>query len=133
MAKKLAMIFGVVFVLVGLLGFINNPIVGAEGIFNTNMLHNIAHLLIGIVLILVAKKESTAVLWMKIFGAVYLLLAVLGFMVVSKGGDMILNLVSTNAADNWLHVVLGVVLLIVGFMAGKSTTQGPAMNSSSNM
>ncbi len=133
MAKKLAMIFGVVFVLVGLLGFINNPIVGAEGIFNTNMLHNIAHLLIGIVLILVAKKESTAVLWMKIFGAVYLLLAVLGFMVVSKGGDMILNLVAVNAADNWLHVVLGVVLLIVGFMAGKSTTQGPAMNSSSNM
>ncbi len=131
MSKKLAMIFGVVFVLVGLLGFIGNPIVGESGIFYTNALHNIIHLVIGIVLIAVAKNEKMAVLWMKIFGIVYLLVALLGFMIVSKGGSAILGLVAVNAADNWLHVALAVILLIAGFMCGgKKMLAAPA---SSNM
>jgi len=118
MAKTLAKIFGAVFILVGLLGFISNGIVGAAGIFQTNMAHDIAHILIGLILVLASKDSMRAALWLKIFGVVYLLLAVLGFMALKGGvesGSM-LGFITVNGADNWLHIVLGVVLLIAGMM-----------------
>lgn len=115
MAKTLAIVFGIVFVLVGLLGFVPNPIVGANGIFVTNTLHDLVHLLFGIILLLVAfMAPMKSALWLKILGIVYLLLAVIGFVLVPSGGPL-LGLVDTNMADHWLHVVLGVVLLAAGF------------------
>jgi hypothetical protein len=121
MAKKFAVIFGIVFVIVGILGFIPNPIVGAEGaIFRTDALHNIVHLLVGVVLLIAAKSASASAMWLKIWGVVYLVLFVDGLIQVSADGDKLLGLVTANPADNWLHLVLGVVLLLVGFMGGKN-------------
>jgi hypothetical protein len=57
---------------------------------------------------------------LKVVGAVYLLLAVLGFVLIPAGGDL-LGLVAMNTADHWLHLVLGVVIVAVGFMAGGSS------------
>ena len=112
MAKKIAMTLGVVFVLVGVLGFFPNPIVGANGFFLANYTHDIVHLLIGVVMIIMAAQgESSAAMSMIIFGIVYALIAILGFVMTSP----LLGLVTYNAADNWLHVVLAVVLLIAGF------------------
>ncbi len=116
MTKTLAKVFGLVFLLVGLLGFVSNPIIGTTGIFMTNSAHNIVHILIGLVLLLTAKREATAALWMKIIGAVYLLVALLGFF---SNTGMVLGFISVNSADNWLHLVLAVVLLGVGLMAKK--------------
>lgn len=122
MAKKLAVVFGIVFVLVGVLGFVSNPLVGSMGLFQTNHLHDIVHLLVGVVLLIVAMSApEKSGLWLKIFGVVYLLLAVLGFLLVPDGG-MLLGLVTMNMADHWLHVVLGVVLLAAGMWAGKSAS-----------
>jgi hypothetical protein len=116
MAKSLAVLFGIVFVIVGLLGFVPNPIVGATGLFQTDHLHDLVHLLVGVVLLVVAMAAPAASgLWLKIFGVVYLLLAVLGFLMIPHGG-MLLGLVLMNTADHWLYVVLGVVLLIAGMM-----------------
>jgi hypothetical protein len=127
MAKTLAYVFGVVFVLVGLLGFVPNPLVGMGAIFETDMLHNVVHILFGVILLVVAMKAAEkSALWLKILGAVYLVLAVLGFLMVPEGGAL-LGLVHTNHADHWLHVVLGVVLLGAGF-AGKKTVQAPGAN-----
>lgn len=125
MAKKFAMIFGVVFLLVGVLGFVSNPIVGDMGYFHTNMLHNVVHLVIGLGLLLAAKSETGAKLWMKIFAVVYLLVAVLGFFMVPSGSGMLLGLVAVNSADNWLHLVLGVVLLLLS-MGGKKAMAMPS-------
>ncbi|CAN5738042.1 hypothetical protein BH11PAT2_BH11PAT2_00220 [soil metagenome] len=128
MAKKLAVLFGIVFVLVGVLGFIPNPLVGSAGLFQTDVLHNIVHVLIGVVLLIVAMSApEKSSLWLKIFGVIYLLLAVLGF-ILNPGGGMLLGLVLMNTADHWLHVVLGVVLLIAGIVSNK-----PAMAVSSGM
>lgn len=124
MVKKLAVVFGVLFLLVGVLGFVSNPIVGGMGMFHTNMLHNVVHLVIGLGLLMAAKNEMAAKRWMKIFGVVYLLVAVLGFLMVGSGEGMLLGLVAINGADNWLHLVLGVVLLLLG-MAGKKTMSMP--------
>lgn len=127
MAKKLAILFGVIFVLVGILGFIPNPLVGGMSLFETNALHNIVHLVIGIVLLIVAMAAADkSALWLKIFGVIYLLIAVLGLVTVGSGG-LLLGLVLTNAADHWLHVVLGVVLLIAGFASKPSSMPAGSM------
>ena len=123
MAKKLAMVFGVVFVLVGLLGFISNPIVGSMGFFMTNHVHDLVHLLVGVVmLVMSAQGESMAIMSLTIFGAVYALIAVLGFVMTSP----LLGLVAYNSADNWLHVVLAIVLLGAGLSIKKGFMTPPA-------
>jgi hypothetical protein len=124
MAKKLAIVFGIVFVLVGVLGMMDTSIVGSMGIFETNSLHNYVHLLVGIILLAVAlMAPGMSALWLKIFGVVYFLLAVLGFLLIPSGGDL-LGLVTMNTADHVLHAVLGIVL----FLAGKSgSSSAPAM------
>ncbi|MEK7079688.1 MAG: DUF4383 domain-containing protein [Patescibacteria group bacterium] len=129
MAKKIALVFGVVFVLVGILGFVSNPLVGPAGLFETDMLHNIVHVLFGVVLLGAAlRMPLQSALWLKIIGVVYLILAVLGFLTVPNGGPL-LGLVMTNVADHWLHVVLGVVLVAAGFLAkdGPSGPSAPVM------
>lgn len=125
MAKKLAILFGAVFVLVGVLGFIPNPIVGAAGLFQTDALHNIVHLLIGVILLIVAvSAPAKSALWLKIFGVVYLLLVVLGFLLIPEGG-MLLGLVTMNTADHFLHLVLGIVLLAAAWWANSSSSSMP--------
>jgi hypothetical protein len=128
MAKKLAVLFGAVFVLVGVLGFVPNPLVGPEGLFQTDALHNLVHLLIGVVLLVVAMSApEKSALWLKIFGVIYLVLAVLGFLLVGQQGEL-LGLVTMNMADHWLHVVLGVVLLVAASMGGRSASAPAPMS-----
>jgi hypothetical protein len=134
MAKTLAIVFGVVFVLVGILGFVPNPLVGAGAIFNTNHLHDLVHFVFGLILLAVAfMAPAMSGMWLKILGVVYLVLAVLGFVLVPNGGSL-LGLVTMNMADHLLHVVLGIVLLVAGFVGAQKTvaampTSGPAMPS----
>jgi len=112
MAKTLAIIFGVIFVLLGLLGFVPNPLVGANALFDTNMMHDLVHLIIGVALLLVAFYAPTqSALWLKIIGAVYLVIALLGFFTASP----LLGLLEVNGADNWLHFILGIVLVAAGY------------------
>lgn len=120
MAKKLGILFGIVFVIVGLLGFISNPIVGANGIFLTDTLHNIVHLLVGVILLVAAKSHSASVLWLKIFGVVYLLLAVLGFLTP----DLLNSIVAANTADAFLHLVLGIILVWAGWGSKSASMMG---------
>ncbi len=125
MAKKVALLFGIVFLIVGVLGFVPNPIVGMDGIFETDMMHNVVHILFG-VLLLISAKIGGASLWLKILGVVYLILAVLGFLMAPDSG-MLLGLVHVNAADHWLHLVLGVVLLGAAFMGKKKAMSAQTM------
>ncbi len=127
MAKKLAIVFGIVFVLVGILGFIPNPVVGAGAIFDTNHIHDLVHFVFGLILLAVAfMAPRMSALWLKILGVVYLLIAVLGFLLVPNGGDL-LGLVTTNMADHLLHVVLGIVLLVAGFVCKDKMPMAAAM------
>lgn len=124
MAKKLALVFGVVFILIGLLGFVSNPLVGMGALFEADMMHNLAHIMLGLILLLVALKAAgKSALWLKIIGVVYLVLAILGFLMVPDGGTL-LGLVETNTADHWLHLVLGVVLVGVGFLGKGGAPEG---------
>lgn len=105
--------------LIGVLGFFSNPIVGHMGFFHADTMHNIVHIVLGLVLLMAAGSDAKASRWLKIVGVVYLLVAVLGFMMTPAMGEAkLLGLVEVNGADNWLHAVLGIVLFFAG-MAGK--------------
>ena len=121
MAKKVAMVFGVIFLILGVLGFIPNPIVGDDGaVFHTDMMHNLVHIVLGIVLIWAGKKGgSTTVLTLKVVGVIYLVVAVLGFLM---GEGSILGLMEVNGADNWLHLVVAILFLWAGFAKGGSSS-----------
>ena len=129
MAKKLVMLFGAVFVLVGLLGFPPNPIVGAGGIFETNTMHDLVHVALGIVLLgvgMLASKKSALAL--KAVGIVYLLVALLGFLVTPDGGSLA-GIITLNMADHILHVVLGLLLLVAGLaVKDKAVVVAPVMS-----
>lgn len=123
MAKKAAMVFGVVFVLIGLLGMVNNPILG---LFAVNTVHNVVHILLGVVLLVAAKKDNSAKA-LKVIAVVYLLVAVLGFLMAPSSG-MLLGLVEVNGADNWLHLVLAVVLFACARGGNMSMMQSTSAN-----
>jgi len=115
MLKKIALVFGIVFIAVGLLGFV--PAAAPDdhllGLFHINTLHNVVHIASGAVALWAAMStERNAKLYFQIFGVVYALVAVLGFV---YGDQPILGLVANNAADAWLHVVIAVVALYLGF------------------
>ena len=120
------MVFGIVFVVVGLLAWIPNPLVGAGAFFDTNVVHDLVHLVIGLVFLWVAfMAPEKAAAAFKVIGVVYLLVAVLGFVLVPQGGA-ILGLVQTNMADHWLHVVLGIVIIAIGFSLPKGSSSSIA-------
>lgn len=118
-------IFGAVYLLVGLLGFAvtgfdqfagnntNETLLG----FELNPLHNIAHLLIGGLLLAAALKSVVAAKGTNTFvGAAYLLLGILGLFII----DSELNILSLNHPDNVLHFASAAVLLGVALTQDKN-------------
>jgi hypothetical protein len=120
--QNVARLLGIVFLLVGILGFV--PGVTTElydgldfagddsqaellGIFKVSVLHNIVHLLFGVAGLALAGTASGARMYLLGGGALYLALWLLGLV----GG---LDWVPANTADNWLHLVLGVAMIGAG-------------------
>ena len=120
--QNVARLLGIVFLLVGILGFVPGITTnlydgldfagdGSEaellGIFQVSVLHNIIHLLFGVAGLALANTASGARTYLIGGGALYLVLWLLGLI----GG---LDWVPTNTADDWLHLVLGVVMVGAG-------------------
>jgi hypothetical protein len=122
-ARTAAFALGIILFLVGLLGFVHNPIVGPTGIFLTNGMHNLVHIISGIFLLIGVYTALTPSLALKILGVVYAIVAILGF-VMMKGGDGLMFGIAMNRLDHWLHVVLAIVILAAGF--GLSAVTRPA-------
>ena len=122
MVKTAAIIFGLVFLLVGILGFV--PAVTKDemllGIFHVNFAHNIVHLASGAIFLLCGMAGAgPSRTFFRIFGIVYALVAALGFY---YGDQPILGIISNNTPDIWLHIVLAVVMLYLGFGASGGDT-----------
>ncbi len=117
---KIAKWFGIIFVLVGILGFIPGITSNGHllGIFEVNTLHNIIHLLTGIIALMVAGDHMKSKSFFKIFGVVYGIVTIVGFL----QGDNVLGLFGVNMADNLLHLVITVVALVLGFGGSKSSS-----------
>ena len=134
MLKKVSMVFGVVFLLVGLLGFVpgitttdSDGMQQLLGIFMVDGLHNSVHIITGLLGLWAATSSKYAKWYLVGFGVVYGLLAVIGFFDTN-----LLGLMKTNMADTWLHLVLAVALLgtglgLKGDEGGMSMAKKPAM------
>ncbi len=120
--QNVARLVGIVFLLVGIAGFIpgvtTNLYEGLEfagdegtaellGLFEVSVLHNIVHGLFGIAGLALAASASGARTYLIGGGAIYLALFLLG---IVGGGDWI----PVNSADNWLHLVLGAGMIGLG-------------------
>lgn len=120
-----------VFLLVGILGFIpgvttdfdNMTFAGHEseayllGVFQVSVLHNIVHLLFGVVGLVLARSWKGAQAFLIGGGLVYLVLFVYGLVI---DHDSTANFVPVNNADNWLHLVLGLGMIGIGAMLSRN-------------
>jgi hypothetical protein len=125
MVKTAAILFGIVFLAVGILGFVPacttdmNGMPMLLGIFHVNAAHNYVHLASGAVFLICGiAGAGPSRTFFKIFGIVYAIVAIMGFM---NGDKPLLGLISNNMADVWLHTALAVVMLFLGFVAKDST------------
>lgn len=120
--QNVARLVGIVFLLVGIAGFIpgittnlydglefagNNGNAELLGIFSVSILHNIVHVLFGVAGLALAATASGARTFLIGGGAIYLVLWLLGLL---GGADWI----PSNDADDWLHLVLGVGMIALG-------------------
>jgi Domain of unknown function (DUF4383) len=115
MQKVAAIIFGAAFLLAGLLGFI--PAIAPNGmllgILHVNAAHNVVHLVTGAVALLAAFKGARmSQLFFQVFGIIYGLVAILGFL---AGDRMVLGMIANNLADAWFHLIVALVSLYLGF------------------
>jgi Domain of unknown function (DUF4383) len=115
MQKVAAIIFGAAFLLAGLLGFI--PAIAPNGmllgILHVNTAHNIVHLITGAVALLAAFNGARmSQLFFQVFGIIYGLVAILGFL---AGDRMVLGMIANNLADAWFHLIVALVSLYLGF------------------
>jgi hypothetical protein len=121
--QTLALAFGAVYALVGVLGFFVSSDVAFAGKsgasllgFDVNGLHNIVHLLIGVALIVTSRTHAVARSTNLTIGAVYVLLAVLGPFIDNTA----LDIVGLNGPDHVLHALSGVLLVGVAVAADKA-------------
>jgi hypothetical protein len=125
--QVVALIYGVVFLVVGIAGFIPGLTTNDDalrfaghhseamllGLFQVSILHNLVHLLYGIAGVALSRRGSTARPYLLWGGVVYLVLWLYG---LSIGADSPANFVPLNTADNWLHLGLGVTMVALSLL-----------------
>ncbi len=125
--QLLALVFGIVYLLVGIAGFF---VTGFSGfamhdhgqtllIFAVNPLHNIVHLVIGLLGIALWGTSGGARTfgWLLLVG--YGVTFVYGLFAVSNPG---INFLNINAADNWLHALSALVGLVIAVWPARSSS-----------
>ncbi len=120
-----AAIVGIVFLIIGVLGFIpgvttnygsmtfagHHSAAQLLGVFQVSVLHNIVHLLFGIAGVVFARTRATARNYLVWGGVIYLVLWIYGLLI---GRQTAANFIPVNVADNWLHLGLGIVMITLG-------------------
>jgi len=121
--KSASVILGLVFIAVGILGFVSNPIIGesANAIFHADTTHNAVHIASGVLFLIFGLAiPNAAPSFLKVFGVIYLLLGVLGLITIGTTGmGKLLGLLHVNGPDNILHIVLGIVVFLAGSIPAK--------------
>lgn len=116
LVQKAATVFGAVFILVGILGFIPafTPNGHLLGIFEVNGVHNFIHLLSGVAALLASTSHKNSRLYFQVFGVIYGLVTLLG---IFYGDNDLLGVVGHNVADIFLHLIITAAALYFGFGA----------------
>lgn len=114
LVKPITGILGLVLTIMGIAGFFVPD--GMLFMFQVDIVHNVVLLLSGLVALLAFSNSQLYSRWYLIlFGLVYGVITVLGF---AMDGE-ILGLFHANMADNYLHLGIAAVCLVVGFGSGR--------------
>lgn len=119
MAKTVCKILGVVFLLLGVIGFVSPNLLGAH----LNAAHNVVHLVSGAIALYFgfAGTLAGAKTFALVFGVVYLGLGVLGLGMGSGADRMwMLGPLHFGQADHGIHILLGVIFLAGGLFTKKT-------------
>jgi hypothetical protein len=126
--QTLAAIVGATFLLVGILGFIPGITSHLYGgldfaghdseakllhVFQVSWLHNIVHIAYGVAGLTLARTWTGARTFLIGGGVIYLVLWIYGLIVAQ---DSSANFVPVNTADDWLHFLLGLGMIGLGFV-----------------
>ncbi len=124
MAKTVALIFGIIYTLVGIIGFL--PALGGTfgmapsallNIFSINALHNVVHLVIGVGALIVSGTEEKAAPFLRTFGYILILIAIVGFFWKNP-----FNILPIGGPDVWLHLVTGLIFVWAGMTSARPAT-----------
>ena len=126
--QKFALVFGIVYALVGLLGFVPGvlqaPPAGAPslavgtaygyllGLFPVNLLHDLVHILVGVLGVLAASRLATARLYCRVVAIVFALLTLMGLL---PSVDTTFGLIPLFGADVALHALTAIVSAYFGW------------------
>jgi hypothetical protein len=130
--RTAALVVSVVFLLVGVLGFVPGVTTNYDtmtfaghhsdalllGVFQVSVLHNIVHLLFGVAGLALARTARGARAYLIGGGAIYLILWLYGLVV---GEDVAADFVPLNGADDWLHLGLGIGMIALGLLTTRRT------------
>ncbi len=129
MIRKFALIFGIIYVIAGIAGFIpalnphhaDMPPIAVDsfygralGLFPVNILHNLVHLGIGVWGILGSRSLSGARFFGRGLAIFYGLLAILGLIPAT---NTMFGLVPLYGNDVWLHGGTALIAAYFGFVA----------------
>lgn len=129
-AQVYALLIGATLVAAGVLGFFYNSSFDTGdgtsrdavlGLLDVNAWHNLVHIATGAVGLAVAASYGGSRSYAIGLGAVYILVAVLGF--AAGDGEEIFNLIPVNTEDNILHTLIGVAGVAAG-LATSARTRG---------
>ena len=135
--NRFALIYGIVFLVVGVAGFIpgittphSHPEVTAQsglgllfGLFPVNLLHNIVHVLFGIWGIAAARSLGGARAYFRAVAVIYAVLGVMGLIPALRST---FGLIPLYGNDIWLHFLLAAVAAYFGFVRSEEPTTAPA-------
>lgn len=124
MAKTLCKVGGLIFLIIGLVGFATPTLMG----FHLTPIHNIIHIATGLIALYLgfAGSYDGAKMFCLIFGVVYLLIAIIGFMAPGTLASILGHPGPMSSADlmpdNVFHLLVGIVFLAVGMMRPAAVT-----------
>lgn len=131
-ARNFALLLGIIYALVGVLGFIpgllHEPPANAPdlvvstnygyllGLFPVNILHTLFHLAIGIWGILAAKEIHAARKYARVVAIAYGILTIFGLI---PGLRTVFGLLPLQGHDVWLHALTAIAAAYFGFRTAK--------------
>ncbi len=129
--RYFALIFGIIYLVVGILGLIPSLLAASTapgvtvnvlngdlfGIFPVNIIHTLVHLIIGIWGILAYRSFSASRGYARATGVIFIVLFIFGLI---PGLNVLFGLTPLNGADIWLHLISGIIALYFGLTARTS-------------
>lgn len=133
--RQFAMILGIAFLVIGVLGFVpgvnqmhgDDDLLSREGLrvggpghgqvlglFHVNLLHNVVHILFGVMGLAMSRRYDSARLYARIVAVAYGLLVVLGLLPTPF--HTVFGLVPIHGHNVWLHGVIALAAAYFGWV-----------------